>query len=149
MTASTMEEWFWLVGTEVCAMDCCNDTTTASSLVVDASKQESHFKSIQIQNINMRRIIALRRSQEEYNTLPALVLRRNLVSTTLIVCTHMNDFLFLFACAVAVGFLFPTMDDNNILEEIEQARKELGVDLLQASLNHYQAVSRMQIMEGL
>ena len=134
-----------LVGMEMCAMDSCNDTAASSA---DASKQELNFKSIRIQNINMRRIISLRRSQEENNKLPALVLRRKLASTTLIVCTHMDDFLFLFACALAIGFLFPTMDDN-ILQEIEQARKELGVDLLQASLNNYQVVSRIQMMEGL
>jgi hypothetical protein len=146
MTASTIQEWLWLVGMDMCAMDDCNDTTASS---VDASRQELHyFKSIQIQNKNIRRIISLRRSREENNKFPALVLRRKLASTALIVCTYMDDFLFLLACAVAVGFLFPTMDDN-ILQEIEQARKELGVDLLQASLNHYQTVSRMQIMKGL
>jgi hypothetical protein len=139
-TASTMQEWLWLVGMEMCTTDGCNDTKASS---VDASKQDLHFKSIQ-----MRRIISLRQSQEENNKLPGLVLRRMLASAITIVCTYMNDFLFLSACAVAVGFLFPTIDDT-ILQEIEQARKELGVDLLQASLNHYQTVSRIQKMGGL
>lgn len=139
-----MMQEFWLVGMEMCAMGSCNEIAASS---VDASRQDLHFKSIQLQNMNMRRMISLRRSQDENNKLPALVLRRNLARTALIVCTHVDDFLFLFVCAAAIRFLLPTIDDS-ILQEIEQARKEIGIDLLQASLNHYQVVSRMQIMEG-
>ena len=84
-----------------------------------------------------QRIIALRQNDDAIANLPSLVFRRSLASLALVIWNYMNDILFLMACVVTIGFLFPTVD-NSFHVEIEQARKELQMDLIRVTLNQIQ-----------
>jgi hypothetical protein len=57
---------------------------------------------------------------------------------------HLDDLIFLLFFAVALSFMFPTLDDT-ILREIQNARIKLGLDL-DSAVTAYQKVSQVNII---
>jgi hypothetical protein len=87
--------------------------------------------------------ISLRCNNQDFNDmLPLLVLRDILATMVVWICSHMADFLFLVSCALALGMVFPYVEDN-ALHEIEVARKELELDLMLAVNRYHEVVSTM------
>lgn len=76
----------------------------------------------------MTRQASLRCNHGLDSTLPKLVLRNALAQTLLSIFHRMDDFLFLMFCALVIGFLLPHIEDN-MLQEIEDMKKELEYDL--------------------
>jgi hypothetical protein len=90
----------------------------------------------------MAQQLSFRSNHEPNDALPLLVLRNALAQTVLSIFSNMEDFIFIMFCALAIGFLFPSIE-GNVLQEIEEARKELELDLLQ-SVDRYNEVSGMR-----
>jgi hypothetical protein len=107
----------------------------SSDLAMEATLQQKWRRTMQP--------ISLRcNNQDSNDMLPLLVLRDILAANVAWICSHMADFLFLLSCALALGMLFPDAEDN-VLNEIEVARKELELDLMLAVNRYHEVVSNM------
>lgn len=60
-------------------------------------------------------------------TLPDLVIQNAHAICWIYATAYLRDVLFLFNCAVAIGFLFPSVEES-ILEEIEFARSHIFIN---------------------
>jgi hypothetical protein len=85
------------------------------------------------------RQLSLRESRGQDTRLPLLVLHNALAEKVQLIFVHAEDFIFLVFCALAIGFMFPSTEQN-ILQEIEVAKKCLELDLAQAA-DRYKEVS--------
>ena len=118
-------------------MACQCDTT-----IDESTSRKTNYMGHQQQGLG--KLVSLRYGVDKQSKFPSLVVRRILTDAVMLANGYMDDLLFLLACIFAVAFLFPTMDES-ILDEIEQARKELGLDLLQATINHYHDISALKL----
>jgi hypothetical protein len=119
--------------TNLCVLECYYDK---------APKKLLDERRSQRWNRRMTQQLSLRSNHDPNDAFPLLVLRNVLAQTVLSIFSHMEDFIFIMFCALAIGLLFPSIE-GNVLQEIEEARKELELDFQQA-VDRYNEVSGMR-----
>jgi hypothetical protein len=113
--------------------------TTGDALVNDENDNRIYYREYRRRS----RRIGLRRTTEQDRLLPLLLtldpvlfLRVRLVFDTL------PDFIFLYLCILILGYLLQcTVDEDVLLLELNEAKREIGIELARSSARAFLEVS--------
>ena len=88
--------------------------------------------------------IGLRRTTQPEMMLPLLIMHPDLAEKLRVTIDILPDFIFLFLCALTLGFLMQCSEDSAdeaSIRELQEARRELQLELAQAIQNYNEVSS--------